>query len=248
MPSCIIIGAGLGVSNAIARRFDKGGYRIGLISRSASKLAVLVETLASDGVDATWAAADAGDLPQLETAIGQIVTRLGGCEVLIYNAAVMQAGNPLDITGAQIGRDFSVNVLGAHRAAQLVAPAMIKQGRGAILFTGGGLVLEPFPEWTSLALGKAALRSLGFSLFKHLSPMGVHVSVLAICGIIKPGGAFDPDLIAQEYWRVATEPRGLEDREVVFQPQGSDPLYNDPKRIHANTTELPTHAREQQNQ
>ena len=62
MPSCIIIGAGSGVSNAIARRFGEGGYRIGLISRSASKLGVLVDTLVSDGVDATWAAADAGEI------------------------------------------------------------------------------------------------------------------------------------------------------------------------------------------
>jgi len=242
MPSCIIIGAGTGVSNAIARRFGKGGYRIGLISRSADKLADLVDPLLRDGVDATWAVADAGNLPELEAAIAKVVAHLGGCDVLIYNAAVLQAGDPLDITAAQIEREFSINVLGAYRAAQLLAPMMIKQGRGAILLTGGGLALEPFPEWTSLALGKAALRSLGISLFKHLSPKGVHVSVLAICGIIKAGGAFDPDLIAQEYWRVATAPRGLEDREVIFQPQGTDPLYNDPERRHADTTILPAHA------
>lgn len=241
MPNCIIIGAGTGVSNAIARRFGKGGYQIGLISRSAPKLAELVDPLIKDGVQATWAVADAGNLPELEAAIGNIVARLGGCDVLIYNAAVMQAGDPLNITAAQIERDFSINVLGAHRATQLVAPLMIKQGRGAILFTGGGLALEPFAEWTSLALGKAALRSLGISLFKHLSPKGVHVSVLAICGIVEAGGPFDPDLIAQEYWRVATAPRGLQDREVIFQPEGTDPLYNDPDRRHANTTRLPSH-------
>lgn len=242
MPSCIIIGAGRGVSNAIARRFAKGGYNIGLISRSASMLEELVEPLIDGGVDAAWAVADAGDLIKLEAAIGQIVARLGGCDVLVYNAAVMQAGNPLDISSTQVERDLSVNVFGAHRAAQLVAPAMIEKASGAILFTGGGLALEPFPEWTSLALGKAALRSLGISLFKHLSPKGVHVSVLAICGIVEAGGAFDPDLIAQEYWRVATAPRGLVDREVIFQPEGSDPLYNDPKRVHVDTTKLPVHS------
>jgi len=119
---------------------------------------------------------------------------------------------------------------------------MIEKGEGAILFTGGGLALEPFPEWTSLALGRAALRSLSLSLYKHLSPQGVHVSVLAICGIVEKGGAFDPDRIAEEYWRVATQHRGLEDREIIFQPPGTDLLYNDPTGIHAPTTILPHHA------
>lgn len=248
MPSCIIIGAGRGVSAAIARRFGRGGYSIGLISRSAEKLEDLVKPLAGAGINATWAVADAGNLSELEAAIGQIVARLGGCDVLVYNAAVMQPATPLEVSSTQIQQDFSVNVLGAHRAAQLVAPLMLENGHGAILFTGGGLALEPFPEWTSLALGKAALRSLGLSLFKQLSPKGVHVSVLAICGIVEAGGLFDPDLIADEYWRVATAPRGLEDREIIIQPKGSDPLYNDPERIHAATTKLPIHARAKKKQ
>jgi hypothetical protein len=47
---------------------------------------------------------------------------------------------------------------------------MIRRKKGVIIFTGGGLALEPFPEWTSLALGKAALRNMAISLFKLLAP------------------------------------------------------------------------------
>jgi len=243
MPNCILIGAGPGVSEAIARRFGRGGYCIGLVARSAANLRQQAKRLAEHEITAVWANADAGDLPALETAIHQIIEEIGECDVLIYNAAVMQPGNPLELTAGRMEKDFSVNVVGALRAAQIVAPCMVKKGEGAILFTGGGLALEPFPEWTSLALGKAALRSLSLSLYKNLSPKGVHVSVLAICGIVKKGGPFDPDRIADEYWRVATQPRGLEDREVIFQPNGTDPLYNDPERIHVHTTIFPDHAR-----
>jgi len=243
MPNCIIIEAGPGLGEAIARRFGRGGYRIGLIARSAANLKQQVKRLAKHGISAAWAKADAGDLYALETAILQIGEEIGDCDVLIYNAAVMRPGNPLELTSDQIQDDFSVNVLGAHRAAQIVVPGMVKRGEGAILFTGGGLALEPFPEWTSLALGKAALRSLSLSLFKQLSPQGVHVAVLAICGIVKAGGVFAPDRIAEEYWRVATQPGGLENREIIIQPDGTDPLYNDPERIHAHTTILPHHAR-----
>lgn len=239
MKNCLIVGAGEGVSRAIARRFGEGGFRVGLISRSATNLNALATDLRADGVESFWATADAGDATELTGAMNTLIDQMGACDVLIYNTAVLKPGNPLDVTTDQIADEFEVNVLGAHRAVSLVAPAMMDRGDGAILFTGGGLSLEPFPEWTSLALGKAALRSLAISLFKDLSPKGVHVSVLAICGIVKEGGPFDPGDIAKEYWRVATDPRGITDREVVFQPDGTDPFYNDPDRIHASVSLLP---------
>jgi hypothetical protein len=68
------------------------------------------------------------------------------------------------------------------------------------------------------------------------------VPVIAICGIVAEGGPFDPILVADEYWRVATDPHGVLDREVIYQPIGTDPLYNDPDHLHEETTVLPDHA------
>jgi short-subunit dehydrogenase len=241
VPTCLIIGSGPGLGEAIALAFGKRGYRVGLIARSEAKLQMQADRLLQEGISVDWAAADAGDGASLEKAINGLVASLGPCGVMIYNAAVMQPGSPLDMTDERLMADFRVNVLGAQLAARLVAPFMIEQGKGAILFTGGGLALEPYPEWSSLALGKAALRSLGLSLFKELHPKGVHVAVLAICGIVAQDGPFDPAVIAEEYWRVATAPKGLADREVIFQPKGTDPYYNDPQKLHAATTLPPAH-------
>jgi hypothetical protein len=88
---------------------------------------------------------------------------------------------------------------------------MIEQGSGAILFTGGGLSLEPFPEWTS-----PALRSMAIPHYKAPAPKSLHVSVLAICVIVEPDGPFDPRRIAEERWRVATDPKDVTGREVIF--------------------------------
>ncbi len=243
MKNCVIIGAGHGVSEAVARRFGTAGYQVGLISRTERNLQNLCERLSSSNISVFWAAADAGDPIELKRALLRLLAKMGECDVLIYNAAVLKSAKPLDLSTDQIAAELEVNVLGAHRAVSLVAPGMIKRGSGAILFTGGGLSLEPFPEWTSLAIGKAALRSLAISLFKDLSPKGIHVSVLAICGIVTPDGPFDPKKIAEEYWRVATAPNGVEDREVVFQPRGTDPFYNDPECLHASTSVLPEQVR-----
>lgn len=241
MPNCFLIGAGPGLGRAIAQRFGTGGYNVGLIARSPDTLANLCQYLSAQGITARWAAADAGDLDALKDALGQLCQQMGRCDVLIYNVAVLRSAPALELTCEQLQQELSVNLLGAHLAVRQVAPGMIDRGDGAILFTGGGLALEPYPEWTSLALGKAALRSYSLSLFKELAPTGVHVSIIAVCGIVAVGGAFDPDLIAEEYWRIATRPDGINDRELVFQPDGSDPFYNDPQRRHRETTLVPAH-------
>lgn len=244
MPTCLIIGVGPVMSQAIARRFALGGYDIGLIARSPDVIEPLSAELNGLDRQTVWATADAGEEMNLLDALATVEGQIGPTDVLIYNASVMRAASPLELTSVDLRNEFEVNVLGAFAASRAVAPAMIQKGKGVILFTGGGLALEPYPEWASLAAGKAALRSLSFSLFKELSPRGVHVAVIAICGIVENGGPFDPDRISEEYWRLATSPKGLDDRELIFQPAGSDPHYNDSERTHAATSVTPMHAKE----
>ncbi|WP_227288077.1 SDR family NAD(P)-dependent oxidoreductase [Boseongicola sp. H5] len=238
MPNCFIVGVGPGLSDAMARRFAAGGYAVGLVARGASHIRSLAEELSQDARSA-WLCADAGDAEALVGALSDLEDRIGPPDVLIYNPSVMRAEGPLNLPIPTLRNEFEVNVIGALACAQHVAPGMKSRGRGTILFTGGGLALEPYPEWTSLALGKAALRSLSFSLFKDLAPHGVHVAVIAVCGIVEPGGPFDPGVVAEEYWRLTTAPEGLNDREIIFQPQGTDPFYNDPERRHEQTTVPP---------
>lgn len=116
-------------------------------------------------------------------------------------------------------------------------PSMKAAGRGTILFTGGGLALEPYPEWATLAAGKAALRSLGLGLHKQLLPWSIHVAVVAVAGIVEPEGPFDPDRIADQYWRLHRQPLAHAQRELVHLPEGADPFYNDPSARHRDVSE-----------
>lgn len=243
MGHCIIIGTGPGLGEAIARKFGHNGYLVSVVARNEVALAQQTERLCAGGISARYAVADAGNAAELANALEQVQEASGPCDVLVYNAAVLRSDGPLDVTPDLVRAEFDVNLVGALQSAQIVAPHMIDQARGAILFTGGGLAFEPYPEWTSLALGKAALRSLAFSLYKELAPKGVHVSVIAVCGIVESGGPFDPDAVVAEYYRLATAPRGVKDREVIIQPTGTDPHYNDPGRKHSATSLTPEHAR-----
>lgn len=230
MLGLVIVGAGPGLAEALARRFGRDGAPIGLIGRSRARLDAIVARLRHADVNAAARVADANDDDALEAAIASLTEDHGPCGALVYNAAAMVESRPLDLTPDRLRADFDVNVVGTVAAVRAVAPGMVARGRGALLFTGGGLALEPFPQWTSLAMGKAALRSFAFSLAKELGPKGVVCSHVAICGIIEPGGLFDPDAIADVYHELAQAPASSAVREVVFRPPGADPDYNAPTR------------------
>lgn len=236
-PVCIVVGAGPGLGLTIARRFARGGFDIALIGRNRDKLDLISEALVTEGYHARGFTADAGNEKQLESAFSQISAWNEDPGVLIYNAAILVPDDAASMTVATMMDAMSVNLGGAICSVNRVLPTMRKRGEGTILITGGGLALEPYPDWTALAAGKAALRSYTLSLHKALVPENIHAAVIAVCGIVKAGGYFDPGRIAEQYWSLHNEKKSDWRRELIYLPDGADPFYNDPTAIHRATSQ-----------
>ncbi len=201
-PVAVIVGMGPGLSLALARRFAVGGYTIVGIARTPAKSDADFARMRQEGLDVEQRAADAGDLKSLKSAISDTEKHSGPVQVLIYNAYRMTMAMPASLDPAEAVEDFKVNVAAPLAAAQAVLPSMLTNGRGSIVFTGGGLALDP-TNWlqaSSLAIGKAGVRSLALTLNRELSPKGVHVGTVTIAGAIAPATPFAPDKIAEAYW------------------------------------------------
>lgn len=89
--------------------------------------------------------------------------------------------------------------------------------QGSILFTGGGLALEPEPHASSLAIGKAAIRNLAFGLYKELAPFHIHVETVTICGYVQEKTRFSPGNISESFFHLHQQPEGQWDRELIYQ-------------------------------
>ena len=207
-PLCTIVGMGRGISYSIARRFAEEGFAIGMVSRDEAGL----HEFESEIPGSRGIVADAGEEHSLRAALRQ----LAPAAVLVYNASSGHAAFATELTAEDAIADFRVNVLGAIAAVQETVPAMREAGKGTILITGGGLALQPMASLASLALGKAALRNLAFSLADELEPAGIHVATVTVCGFVEPGTRFAPEKIAEEYWRLHVQPQGQFEREVVY--------------------------------
>ena len=226
---CTIVGAGSGLSASIARRFGREGHRVALLSRSIRS--DLVQHLEAEGIVARAFKVDASVPDDLARVFREVEDWEGRTDTLVYNAAAMLSGPASALTAARVLDEMATNLGGAVASVQAVLPQMKACRSGTILLTGGGLALEPYPTWTSLAAGKAALRAYGIALHKELAPDSVRVCVIAVCGIVEESGAFNPDLIADIYWRLHNSDQPPP-REVVYLPAGADPFYNDPEMIY----------------
>ncbi|MCK2220570.1 SDR family NAD(P)-dependent oxidoreductase [Actinomadura sp. ATCC 31491] len=204
MPGAVIIGAGPGIGRSVAWRFAREGMPVALLSRTGRTL---------DVAGARGYRADCADEESLRGALDAARAELGVPDVVVYNAAIVRPDTAADAGLRAHLEAWAVNVVGALVAAAHLAPAMAGTGGGTFLVTGG--MPEPRREYVSLSLGKSGVRTLVALLDQEYGPAGVHVASVTVAGPVAPGTPFDPDDIAEHYWRLHAQPRGAWQHEAV---------------------------------
>jgi NAD(P)-dependent dehydrogenase (short-subunit alcohol dehydrogenase family) len=215
-PSCLVVGAGPGIGQAVALGFAREGYDVALAARSPERLRTLRPALEKAGAASRAYAADAGDEASLRALFAAVRKDFGDPEVVVYNPAAHGLGKPTTLDTGRLLDDFRVNVAGALVCAREAAPAMKVKGRGTILLTGGGFAHEPAANYASLSLGKAALRSLAFTLAQELGAHGIHVATVTVYGFVQSGTHFDPGRIADAFLQLHRQSPGHFQTELVF--------------------------------
>jgi NAD(P)-dependent dehydrogenase (short-subunit alcohol dehydrogenase family) len=218
--TALIVGAGHGLSAALARRLAQGGIGVALAARDTAKLASLC---AETGAVAF--ACDAQDEAQVARLFDDVGRRLGAPDVVVYNASARVRGPFTTLDPADVRRTLLVSAFGAFLVARRAVPAMLATGAGAILLTGASASVKGYAESAPFAMGKFALRGLAQSLARELAPRGIHVAHFVIDGAIRPAGRaddadamLDPDAIAQAYLHVLMQPRSAWTWEMELRP------------------------------
>jgi NAD(P)-dependent dehydrogenase (short-subunit alcohol dehydrogenase family) len=212
MSGAIIVGAGPGIGTAVARRVAREGLAVGIIARRETTVDAVLESLSD--ADALGVTADVTDEPALRTALDEIIDRFGAPELLVYNTALVRQDTIGELTARQQLDAWAVNVVGAITVVAHVAPAMVTAGGGTIVLTGG--IPQPDPAVTSLSLGKAGVRALTELLDRAYGPAGLHVATVTVAGAVAPDGPYDPDEIAEHYWRLHRQPAARWEHEVLY--------------------------------
>jgi NAD(P)-dependent dehydrogenase (short-subunit alcohol dehydrogenase family) len=221
--TALIVGAGSGLSASLARLFAGEGLRVALAARNSEKLASLC---AATGARAF--ACNAVEPDQVARLFSDVEAALGAPDVVVYNASGRARGPLVELVPAEVERAIMVSAYGGFLVAREAAARMLPKGRGAILFTGASASVKGYPQSSSFAMGKFALRGLAQSMARELAPQGIHVGHFVIDGAIRnpgrtepadrPDSMLDPDAIAASYLHVLQQPRSAWTWEVELRP------------------------------
>jgi NAD(P)-dependent dehydrogenase (short-subunit alcohol dehydrogenase family) len=219
----IIVGAGSGLSAALARACATRDMTVVLAARDIGKLSELAAE-----TDARLIACDAVDRRQVD-ALFRVVGEVGVPALVVYNASYRARGPLIELEPSEVERSVQVTALGGFHVAQAAARQMLPLGRGSIFFTGASASVKGYAQSAPFAMGKFALRGLAQSMARELAPKGLHVAHFVIDGGISRGshdprrergadGLLDPAAIAETYLHVHGQPRSAWTWEVELRP------------------------------
>ncbi len=177
---CAVLGVGPGIGAALARRFADDGYAVALLARSTKTTSELAKKLP----DARAYECDVGDAESVAKAFAAIRQELGDVDVVAFNAGSGVFGSLDDVTAADFETAWRVNALGLFHVAKEVVPAMKTKGSGAIIVTGATASRRGMPRTTAFAPAKAAQKSLCEALARQLGPLGIHVALIIVDGVV----------------------------------------------------------------
>src|SRR5215213_5304622 len=105
--TALIIGAGSGLSAALARAFGTSGMRIALAARSTDDLGPLCREVGGQAF-----ACDASKRADVEALFGAVAATLGSPDVVLYNASFRTRGAFLELDPTDVEKTLAVTAFG----------------------------------------------------------------------------------------------------------------------------------------
>ena len=207
----VITGAARGIGLACARRFLADGWQVVIVDADADEGAVASEELdVRDDGPSVFVHADISRPLDVHNLMAEAVSRFGGVDCLINNAAIVRNGGIIDLDVDEFDRVLATNLRGAFLVSQAVVRHMVEQIENRDDRSRASL--KPYsiinmssindrlaiPSILAYVVSKGGLGGLTRSLSLELAPYGIRVNAVAPGSIrtdMAAGVLADPDAL-----------------------------------------------------
>jgi NAD(P)-dependent dehydrogenase (short-subunit alcohol dehydrogenase family) len=182
----VITGGSRGLGLELARAFANEGANIALLARDREQLAEAEREIRRTGVRVVTISCDVTKQEEVQNAIDTVVAQLGGVDVLVNNAGIIQVG-PLEHMQLQDFTDaMNTHFWGTLYLVQAVVPHMKRQRGGRIVniaSIGGKIAV---PHMLPYVASKFALVGLSEGLRAELAKEHIYVTTVSP-GLMRTG-------------------------------------------------------------
>lgn len=167
----LVTGAATGFGQAISIALGKQGADVVISDKPEVSLDETAEKLREYGCRVYQVGIDVRDLAQIKSGIKTALNEMGRIDILVNNAGINRPAAGLEVIESEWDDHYNTNVKGGFFMAQAVAPSMIAQKWGRIIFITSQSGLIGIPGQPIYCSSKGAViqlvRTLGVEWARH---------------------------------------------------------------------------------
>lgn len=175
----IVTGGASGIGRSFVENFASQGARVAFLDMDAAAGAELAASVsATRSASPYFEGCDVSDVDALQASIGSAISKLGGLDVLVANAANDTRHATGSLTSADWDACMAVNLKHQFFAAQAAVPSMTAAGGGSIICLGSIAWLNNTTGMIGYTTAKAGIHGLVRTLARQLGPKSIRVNAL----------------------------------------------------------------------
>ncbi len=174
----IVSGGASGIGEGMVEAFARQGSAVAFVDVLDDAAQALVARLEGSAIPPVFLNCDIRNAVDYQAKIRGLVDRLGGCDVLINNAANDDRHEMEEVTPEYWDDRMAVNLKHQFFAAKAVVPAMTAAGGGSIVNLGSISWHLGLEDLVIYQTAKAAIEGLTRSLARELGRSGIRVNTI----------------------------------------------------------------------
>lgn len=182
----IITGAGGGLGAECARVLAEHGAAIAVVDINREAAEQVAGAINAQGGRALGLCTDVSNETAVQAMVAQVEGHFGRIDILHNNAAVLnvdQRRRDRDLCNLDMDawdRAMAVNLRGAVLCCKYAIAAMLKRGKGSVIFASSGLGMQGDHGLTGYALSKAALLMMPRLVAAQYGKQGIRANAVQI--------------------------------------------------------------------
>ena len=177
--NALVTGASQGIGRACALALAQAGARVALAARNETRLAEVVEEIATNGGTAEAFAIDVASEESIKAGAKAAIERMGSIEILVNNAGITKDGLMMRMKRADWDSVLTTNLTGAFLMTQAVVSSMLRARWGRIINISSVVGETGQAGQANYAASKAGMIGLTKSLARELASRGITANVVA---------------------------------------------------------------------